>query len=401
MYMAIQQKAHGIDWHQVLIQGEKTGLVVLCALAGTAVVFSPFLIARWLGSIEDQDIFFKTVDEGQARAVMINGKFDKMIMSFNGHRFSGKALPNDPASKWDVIPGETWGTKILKVIPIFGKLVGGLHWIGMWPFAEINRYHFKWITWDYPDQGSGDNSKKSEKTAVPRSELIGHILVQDYVYYLKIKQAETLALPIAPSPQNPGAPKIEAGVPADLELLFTIRITNPYKARFAAQDWLELVTNQMEVYVREIVGTFEFTDLFANANARSEELQVRLAAQIAEIKQTYGVWIKKIQIQSVQPGGPEAEKYRALTTKVYEANQNAKAREIEAGAERKYLMETVGYVASDPAVLEAYKWRQIKESGLSTYIESGSGVGVNINASPGGSSSRSPATQNPTPTPKP
>lgn len=385
--MLVAESKSAFDLTSSLEYTGYAALVLFGVVGIIFLVFLPLLIANWLGNIKDRDIFFKRVEEGRARAVMLNGQFSKMIMTYKGFKFGRVKNPGDPASYWDIVLDEehSW----VRHIPIFGGLIGGLKWIGIWPFAEIHRYTFDWVSWDLPKTGSGSSSARitaSEKTSIPHTERLSHILVQKDVYYMRVGEAETRLNPNGPVSDTPTGgqkPRFEPGIPVDLELLLTISIVNPYKALFRTQHWLELVTNQLEAFVREFIGRRQFEELFADTEASSNKLTAFLKKETDRIMKEFGVHIELIQIQSVQPAGDLAGKYRALSTLAYEAQQKATARETEAGAEKTFLQKTLGAAAKNPATLEAYKWQQIGESNLTTYMEGGGKPGQRVQRTAG------------------
>jgi hypothetical protein len=210
----------------------------------------------------------------------------------------------------------------------------GLHFMGLPFIAQIPRNRFTWVEWDFLRRP--DKSLMTEKGPIPHEEPIGHILVQSDVYFVQVPTAET-----------------KEGVPVDVKCLFTININNPYKARYRTQNWLELVTNQAEADIRTFVGTEKVLDMLTVTAGNQEgvvavtisdrsrkELESILATGVARYKQDFGVNVSLAQIQSVEPAGPDAAKYRALITKRFEAEMGATGVRIAADAEA-YKITTI------------------------------------------------------------
>jgi regulator of protease activity HflC (stomatin/prohibitin superfamily) len=345
-------------------------LTILVFAPFTIAVLSPFL-ARKLAELEK---FWATCQEGQARPVTMNKKFHKFIMSFAGKCFAGELDPSIVESSeeyWEVVDDERPKKKGL-----FGKVFKGLHFIGVPPFAEIQRYKMTWIEWGYPKKSDGTVSV--DKAPIPHEEIISHVLVQSDVYFVRVPSAET-----------------SEGVPVDINFLLTIRVTNPYKALYRVQHWLEAVTNQTEGTTRVFIGTKKSTELFTleeDTDKRavgkvvlsptsSEVLLEALKERFREFKESYGVQVELPQIQSVEPAGSDAKKYRELMTMEYEAEQNAKRVMIEAGAEagristvakaqKTAVEDVIGAVAQIPGGAEIFHSQQIGGlKNLSTYVE--------------------------------
>lgn len=289
----------------------------------TTIVLSPFIVKK----LAELEKFWATCQEGQARPVTWNKQFSKFIMSYAGFCFEGElAEPKfrrNEAEYWEVVKD----TRPQKKKSI-KKLFDGIYKIGLPPFAEIQRYKMTWIEWGYPKKADGTVS--IEKTPIPHEEIISHILVQDDVYFVRILSAET-----------------SEGVPFDISFLLTIKITNPYKAMYRVQHWLEAVTNQTEGTTRVFIGTKKASELFTleeNADTKaigkgglsptsSEKLLDALKERLADFKKEYGVSVHPIQIQAVEPGGSDAKKYRELLTRKYEAEKEAERTRIVADAE--------------------------------------------------------------------
>ena len=335
------------------------------------VILSPFIVRK----LAELERFWATCQEGQARPVTRNKKFSKFIMSFAGKCFKGELdgyplLSTSQAEYWEVVEDTRPPQK--------ESFWTGLYWIGIPPFSEIQRYKMTWIEWGYPKKPDGGVS--IEKAPIPHEELISHILVQSDVYFVRISSAET-----------------SEGVPVDVSFLLTINITNPYKALYRVQHWLEAVSNQTEGTTRVFIGTKKFPELFTleegtdmktvgkfiPSPTSSEKLLEDLQERLTEFKEEYGVFVELVQIQSVEPAGTDAKKYRELLTMIYEAKQKAEKVGIDATAEAGKITtianataeaakKVIGAVAAIPGGAEIFHSQQVGGlPNLTTYVEGG------------------------------
>jgi hypothetical protein len=351
-----------------------------------AIYLLPFFV-RWLAEGEDpetgqrkREIFFAMAKEGQARAVEWNRRFRILIMSFAGHCFAGKlnaTLNPRQAEYWEVVVDprrpRTYNflQKMLN-IPAYD----GIHFIGPPYIADIPKYRMAWIEWGHPHLPGGGVT--ANKTPIPHEELISHILLQQDVYYVKVPAAET-----------------KEGVPVDVNMLFTIVITNPYKARYRVQNWLEAVTNQAEAEVRSFVASEAVLQMLTVtagdqpgvtaavtiADESRKELEAMLKGRLEKFKEEYGVDVRLTQIQSVELAGPDAGKYRALVTAGFEAlkkkevkiiETDATAYEIErlAAARKKEAEEVFQTISKIEGGVEMFHSQQVGGlQNLRTYFE--------------------------------
>ena len=361
-------------------------LATLVVLTFPAVlILSPFIVRK----MAELEWFFATTAEGQARPVIWNKKFRKFIMNYAGHIFQGELFKDhrnasfrfDPqeAEYWELIHASQWPRKNKTVIEKLLRLFEGVYLIGVPPFAEIQRYRMTWIEWGYPKKSDGTVS--TTKAPISHDEPISHVLVQSDVYFVKVLSAET-----------------KEGIPVDVSFLLTISITNPYKALYRVQHWLEAVTNQTEGTTRVYIGTQNIRELFAPpegdpstalpvgtigalSETSSEELAKALHSRLENFKERFGVNVELVQIQSIEPAGDAAAKYRELLTRKYEAEQEAERVRIAADAEA-YRIETeakakqkaaemvVGAVSSIPNGPDIFHSQQVGAlQNLRTYVE--------------------------------
>lgn len=251
------------------------------------------------------DIFFTIVKEGTAKIVTYNEQFHRVIMSNKGCRFKG----GSGANAWDIEEapeGEEPDEGIL----------GGLRFVGMWPFFKVHKYKFTWTSLE-------NGELKSHK-----DELLGHIFVKYDVYVISLDKVE-----------------LRGNIPVDFKILFTARIKNPFKALFRVERWLESTQNRISAELRRELGGLSVEELVA-WEGESEKIKKILenlsALKDSFVRDTCGIEPDKkdpIDIHSfdVDPAWIE------ITRKKIEAEEEAKATKIRAEAEKeKRLKEGEG-----------------------------------------------------------
>ncbi len=373
-----------------LIAGGTTA--ALLAVAGT---YYAFLNVSEFAEDQKNIYLVTTVREAQAKAIMVNDSFERFIMSYSGYKFRGadtvkkrmeRRRPDgsvvkvqdknadgslktktgvnkdgtpmldadgkpimvpvmvaemddfhDDHAQWDIVPDPNY-----VMTPTKRGLTSGLYWVGL-PPKKVYQYNATWIAWDFPRGNDGKPLPNSKKQAVRHNEeKMTHVLLADDVYFLEVDDAETKAeMPDVKDPSIP-VPAYQPGIPVDVKALLTIAITNPFKALFLTQKWYETVTNQMEANLREYVGdhTFEFLTKHADTDSLLEELQY----EISRIERLYGVLIKKIQFQSIQPGSELSKEIRETQLKPWAATQEAMAQNITTDAKARDI-EKIGTAA--------------------------------------------------------
>jgi len=311
-----------MDWQLTMF----VMLITFIALAVPVFAILSPLIVRKLAELE---LFFAVVAEGQARPVIWNKQFSKFIMNYSGYCFAGqldRTLRENNEEYWEVVRDQ----RLTRPHRIW-KFFRGLYYIGFIYFAEIQRYKMTWIEWGYPKRPDGILA--TTKAPISHEEIISHVLVQSDVYFVKVLSAET-----------------SEGIPVDVGFLLTISITNPYKALYRVQHWLEAVANQSEGTTRVYIGAKEIRQLFAPpptapgtiipvgavgalSETSSSELAQSLQDRLKNFNVEFGVHVELVQIQSMEPAGDAAAKYRELLTKKYEAEREAEMVRIAADAE--------------------------------------------------------------------
>src|SRR3989344_8109694 len=359
-----------MDWQLTMF----VMLITFIALAVPVFAILSPLIVRKLAELE---LFFAVVAEGQARPVIWNKQFSKFIMNYSGYCFAGqldRTLRENNEEYWEVVRDQ----RLTRPHRIW-KFFRGLYYIGFIYFAEIQRYKMTWIEWGYPKRPDGILA--TTKAPISHEEIISHVLVQSDVYFVKVLSAET-----------------SEGIPVDVGFLLTISITNPYKALYIVQHWLEAVANQSEGTTRVYIGAKEIRQLFAPpptapgtiipvgavgalSETSSSELAQSLQDRLKNFNVEFGVHVELVQIQSMEPAGDAAAKYRELLTKKYEAEREAEMFRIaadaeayriqkEAEAQQKAAEMVVGTVSRIPGGVDIFHSQQVGGlQNLRTYVE--------------------------------
>jgi len=293
--------------------------IALYVFGITLVIAGPVILVYFLAR---QNILFTIAKEGQAKAIMKFGEFERLIMCYQGFGFN---------EEWDVCQKVTHGNQpcingVVGAIrnsndEITGNCplrkepirIGGLMWVGI-PFVHsVYKYEFRWTSFEQTEE----EGKVVEKR-IPHKELVDYILVQDDIYYSFLKGADTKEL-----------------VPVDMEMLLTVRIVNPYKALFRVQNWLEAVQNQTKPALRGFAADKNYADLIGKKEEIERESDTFLA-QTGIHKYTeknYGARLKRVGLVSIDLSGERGEAYLEASTKQYEADREKERIETIANAE--------------------------------------------------------------------
>ena len=358
-------------------------LVVALLIAG-CVVGIPFLL-QWLAS---ENLFFTTVREGTAKAIMRGDSFDRFIMSFEGYHL------NDPKKWWYspkldenekvVWDKDAWddadGTKLPdwevvyhsrgnrkgfdenrderydeRTYMRFGFLLKrlGIYWVGF-PWAmKVYVYDFEW------NETSTDKDTGEQKI-FPRVEPTDFIFVSDFIYAIQTMGAET-----------------GERLPTDELTQITIAVRNPYRALFSGENWMERITAAINRHVRTFVGNHDYQELIApgKGNGTDENGDVAKDCIVVEdywrkefsepiislngrlpddkktssgnlippfgIKGRYGVEIRTADLQKMDLSGAGEMLNQAAATKAYAARQEAKRILVE-GKAKAAVIEITG-----------------------------------------------------------
>lgn len=284
-----------------------------------------------------RNIFWTMIDEGQAKGVTIFGRADKCLLSFTGHRLVGTMDEKrhkehyHKDSYWDI-----WKLGQQEKRPeepkfwyrfmhdILGIELGGLKWVGIWPFYQIYHYNFRWtsLRGQMPTDDPGTDYKYEET----RSRTVDYILVRQETYLIDLKGIED-----------------KEQLSVDIKLVWTNQIVNPFKALFRVRNWLETSTDRLLTHIRR-----EFSETTWKEFQKGDDLRDRLQTILGQIEEMYGVKTVGLEIIDLKPPkefGVAAEKIRMAQADadaaVYEAAAINTRAEAEAGRVKKVMLAAI------------------------------------------------------------
>jgi hypothetical protein len=254
-----------------------------------------------------ENFILSFVNEGEMRVIVRSGGFYRIILRWTGWRLASQedVEQGNAKRKWDVIPGE-------EIKSWWRKLLGGLVFVGIPPFQGVLAYPFKW-------------AHLKENGEVERyDEMIDWFFAKQDLYVIEMNDVEDCnALPL----------KIEFVIPA--------RVVNAWEALFVSHRWLAMVTGLLEPPIRRFVGGHSYADLKAMISGESplepllwEEIGSALGGAETETVvvnndeefRIYGAQISKRRAGFSAIDPPAS--YRQMTTRQYEASQDAEAERI-------------------------------------------------------------------------
>lgn len=245
-------------------------------------------LAIWYG-LAPRNIFFTFATEGTAKIVVRGGAFERVLIQLKGNTLDDEG---------NVVSNGTQKNNKTYTEP--RHPFGGLRLYGFWPIWNIYLYRLRWT------------SVRQDGTASSHDEVLDFILLKEHIYVVKVEMAED-----------------EDMVPLTVILLLTMRVVNPYKAIFRAQDWLEMITGRMVPLFRQYIAENAFKDLIKRKQEARKELWDRIKGtdMIAQFRGDYGIEIKEggIEMKDISP----PEEYQKAATKEYLAEREVDKRAIE------------------------------------------------------------------------
>lgn len=257
--------------------------------------------------LAENDFVFTNIREGTAKVIMAGNGFHRCILQFRGHHLSSvwdiEAYPaGTPESLWQWLKG------------VCG--ISGIHFIGIPGVHYIHHYNFRW-------------SSTRQDTDARVREIIRHEQEIDYI----IAQYDGYLVAVENAEDKNGVPLIGLAV-------VILRVTNPYKALFVAQEWMELTVEQIVPRMRQFIAglewetinrqsTYDLTNLLEDAEPR-----LNLKAILLE---RYGVDIDSLQLLNIDPTESMEETIRTAATAEYVGRGNAKKRVAEAKGESEAI----------------------------------------------------------------
>jgi len=210
------------------------------AIAISAGIAAPFT-AKWLSKT---DTVFTQVREGTVKAIMRGGGLERLIIrSLDSHLNDPNEAWFDPGfPNWELlenIPGVNYDSRseILKI--------AGVHYIGLIPaFTSVKRYQFRWN-----EARLNEHTHKLETWS--RDRETDFIYISDFPYRILLSEAEC-----------------KDGIPLDIEYQLVIRITNPAKALFGTENWLESVSEAVTRQARSYVGSRTYKELLSESDEK-------------------------------------------------------------------------------------------------------------------------------------
>jgi len=336
---------------------------MLAAVWLIAFVAIPYLVTFIVWLLATQNLFWTVVKEGRAKAIMLNDKFHHCVMSLDGHIFAkennGGLGENHP---WDIVLDQRTKNKwdMKNVINFLFPFMKNIYWVGLPPFSKVYSYEFKWTSLEEKEDEVNGTVKK---VPVTKEETLDYVMILEDVYFSKIDGAESKG-----GKEN---------LPLDVELLTTGQITNPYKALFKIQHWLEASENQIGARVRKFFGTTTYAQILnppkkrgasTNDDSPDEILSDQnLGGIIKDLKEKYGFDVRYVQLFSVDPGSELAKDFILASTRLYVAQEQAKADEAEGKGKAKQYKAISDVLGGK----EMFVAEQIRDSSLTVVTSQG------------------------------
>lgn len=333
-------------------------LIIAVSLLATMAIIAILLYATgpaWLSKLlykfAERDLFVTTVEEGTGKWIM------KSKMAW---RFITSNAATDPYNDWDLTkekgdPYSLWNAECREAFWIEWidrKLPGGMRWVGLFPWIyKIYWYNFRWsvLRENKPaptEDGLVEEPRKlaNGKWVASFAKRINYIYLRDAVYYFEIIGAQTKGA------SEKGSSDKSVGLAVKINIVPTIRVTNPYLALFRVHDWLSSVFDLMRPSIRSWIATVPFEDVIGKYEATEREhdaflQQTGVPKEVASasgkpantiveyIEWSYGVRAKRIAFDDVIT----PEDYTNAVTKRAEAEQNKIRIETEAKAKANRL----------------------------------------------------------------
>lgn len=355
------------NYIEPLTSGAIAGLVVI------AIIAIPFLIYLAIWALAKNNLFFTLVEEGQAKAILVNDQFSHVVFSFRGHRFVKEdELPTNGTwgDRWEIVRRTRYEGERGRM---FRNLFGGIRWIGVPPFKGVHRDRHTWTSLEQKDKRqatSDDHVEHAESSArdnqtelqlVTSEEYLDYVLLQQDIYALVMETVETKDL-----------------LPVNAILILPTRVVNPYKALFEVQHWLEAAENRVADRIRLLFGRYTFRELVNRGNSDDPSTRTisdeELGMVLRDIRQEYGVEIEGVGIRRIDPGSEEAERFVRASGEVFIARQNREADKLRGQGEAMRAQRYYTVVSKIPGGKEMLVAEAIRDSSLSVVTAGGNSV---------------------------
>ena len=267
------------------------------------------------------------VEEGTARAVMVFGKFTKVIFQWEKHWLD---------TEWNIWREKKEGEKPEKGSEgkerkeVWGRIIGGL-WVYFWPFQKIHHYKNRWTDIRIKENGKMELEFHEE----PK---FNHVLLKPAVYAIQLFAVETGAVETAPLER----------IPVDVLVLVTLRIENPYLFLFVAPPTpIEDVLARISASMRAVITSCPLDDLLKlkgeslwkekkkKKEEKEEEKEKPLLRGTKVIEDTLEKWGMKLADMGIEI------KEIDLPLAYQKAGAAKKEQEMKAGGRAEEIMGTV------------------------------------------------------------
>jgi len=291
---------------------------VIGAIAGIILFFGTFFLVLYFVWAREQ-IIGCFPEEGHAVIFMEGDSFRDMVIKYRGKKLD---------EEFNVVENDN---KEREPFNIFG-----MHIIPWWPLGNVFRYSQKW-------------TKLGREGKEEREEGLWQVLLMKYPYYVEVLSAETINK-----------------VPINMGLIVEAQIINPYKAMFAAADWVYMMNSWFEGLVRDFIRTMSYEDLI------TKDLSLEIDKYIAKntlpgmedslkalLFNIYGVSVTKISVVSIAPAD---ERYAQATLDEVVEEKRREAEVVRATAEaQKRGIETMGAIMEMISQLTGKEAKEIKK----------------------------------------
>lgn len=237
------------------------------------------------------NVFSTIIKEGTAKIIVKGGAVVDILPQWAGHTCNFRVNPNCAvAVRWKIVE-ETDGAK--EPWHPFG---GFRPFYGLWPLLDVFIHKFRWTT--IREDGKED----------PNEEWQDFVLLLAATYKQIVTDCED-----------------KNALNLTLEIILTLQIEDPYKAKFLIQDWLEYTKNQvLAPFIRGYITQDEYALWLTKKGILGPALLKEFgdSGQAAGLKDDYGILVKKIEVKQINPSDPAM---REVTLKRYIAEKSAEA----------------------------------------------------------------------------
>lgn len=263
----------------------RTMIPILLGVGLALLVISPILLPIILRWIAARDFFLTLVNEGEWKAVVKAGAFQRGLMAYKGY--------TEEDEKGNIIVEDVKKEKK-------GKKLGGIRWLGIPTVDEIYRYNFRWVVSrsikvneQQPEEGFVSQRELPNKQfAVSFSKQLDYIYLRDANYLVVLQDAETA----------------ESWMPVTIYAVVTLRILNPYKALFRVDKWLDVTLFAIESALRSWTSRNKYDEILKKKEVLEHQVDTDFLQSLTEtgirltdyVLDRYGVQVKRIQFLEVE-----------------------------------------------------------------------------------------------------